>query len=93
MRDLRGDKVKQISLLVAEDDYVTDIRSAMVFAENERVLSSSSMDKSVINEKTRIQRYASQSWESLQANYLYKDLIDFKDVFPESVPCELPKDK
>ena len=24
---------------------------------------------------------------------LYKDLIEFKDVFPESVPCELPKDK
>ena len=24
---------------------------------------------------------------------LYKDLIEFKDVFPESVPCELPKNK
>ena len=31
--------------------------------------------------------------QSLQANPLYKDLIEFKDVFPESVPCELPKDK
>ena len=35
----------------------------------------------------------SQSWESLQANNLYKDLIEFKDVFPYSVSCELPKDK
>ena len=51
------------------------------------------MDESVLDEKTRIERYASQSWESLQANPLYKDLIEFKDVFPESVPCELPKDK
>ena len=24
---------------------------------------------------------------------MYKDFIEFKDVFPESVPCELPKDK
>ena len=44
-------------------------------------------------EKTRIERYTSQPWESLQANPLYNDLIEFKDVFPESVPCELPKDK
>ena len=93
LRDLRSGKVKQICILVTEDEYVADIRSAVVFAENERVLSSSSMDESVLDEKTRIERYASQSWESLQANPLYKDLIEFKDVFPESVPCELPKDK
>ena len=24
---------------------------------------------------------------------MYKDLVEFKDVFPESVACELPKDK
>ena len=69
---------------------MTDSRSAVIFAENKRVLSCSSMDESVIDEKTRIERYTSQSWESLQANPLYKDLIEFKDVFPESVPCELP---
>ena len=55
LRDLRSGKVKQICVLIAEDEYVTDIRSAMVFAENERVLSSSSMDESVLNEKTRIE--------------------------------------
>ena len=64
-----------------------------MFTETERVLSSSSMDESVIDEKTRIERYETQSWKSLQANPLYKDLIEFKDVFPESVPCESPKDK
>ncbi|CAI5711096.1 unnamed protein product [Peronospora effusa] len=93
LRDLRSGKVKQICVLVAEDEYMTDIRSATVFAENERVLSSSSMDESVLDEKTRIERYTSQSWESLKSNPLYKDLVEFKDVFPESVPCELPKDK
>ena len=93
LRDLRSGKVKQICVLVAEDEYVTDIRSATVFAENERVLSSSSMDKSVLDKKNRIERYTLQSWASLKSNNLYKDLVEFKDVFPESVPCELPKDK
>ncbi|CAI5745401.1 unnamed protein product [Peronospora destructor] len=36
LRDLRSGKVKQICILVTEDEYVTDIRSATVFAENER---------------------------------------------------------
>uniref|UniRef100_A0AAV1VFX5 Reverse transcriptase domain-containing protein n=1 Tax=Peronospora matthiolae TaxID=2874970 RepID=A0AAV1VFX5_9STRA len=93
LRDLRSGKVKQICVLVADDECVTDIGSATVFTENERVLSSSSMDESVLDEKTRIERYESQSWESLKENPLYEDLVEFKDVFPETVPCELPKDK
>uniref|UniRef100_A0AAV1U4H9 Uncharacterized protein n=1 Tax=Peronospora matthiolae TaxID=2874970 RepID=A0AAV1U4H9_9STRA len=63
LRDLRSDKIKQICVLVTEDEYVADIRSARVFAENERGISSSSMDESVLDEKTRIERYTSQSWE------------------------------
>ena len=93
LRDLRSGKVKQICVLVTDDEYVTDIRTATLFAENEQVLSSSSMNESVLDEKTRIERYTSQSWESLKSNPLYKDLVEFKDVFPESVSCELPKDK
>uniref|UniRef100_A0AAV1V9P6 Uncharacterized protein n=1 Tax=Peronospora matthiolae TaxID=2874970 RepID=A0AAV1V9P6_9STRA len=49
-RDLRSGKVKQICVLVADDECVADIRSATVFTENERVLSSSSMDESVLDE-------------------------------------------
>ena len=45
LRDLRSDIVKQICVRVAEDEYVSDIRSTMVFAEDEIVLSSSSMDE------------------------------------------------
>jgi hypothetical protein len=93
LRDLRRGKITQICVHVAEDEYVTDIRSAVVFTENEPVLSTSSMDDSVLNEKTRIERYASQSWESLKGNPLYEDLVEFKDVSPESVPRKLPKDK
>ena len=33
-RDLRSSIFKPICVLVPEDEYVTDIRSAMVFAEN-----------------------------------------------------------
>ena len=54
LRDLRSGKVKQICVLVTEDEYMADFRSATVFAENERVLRSSSMDESVLDEKTRI---------------------------------------
>uniref|UniRef100_A0AAV1US26 Uncharacterized protein n=1 Tax=Peronospora matthiolae TaxID=2874970 RepID=A0AAV1US26_9STRA len=58
LRDLRSDKTKQI--YVTEDEYVADIRSAQVFAEKERVFSSSFMDESVLDEKTRIERNTSK---------------------------------
>ena len=63
LRDLRSGKVKQICVFVIKDEYVTDILSTVLHAENERVLSSSSMVESVLDEKTRIERYTSQSWE------------------------------
>ena len=93
LRGLRSGKVKQICVLVAEVEYVSDIRSAMVFAGDKRVLVTSSMDESVLDEKTRIDRYTSRSWESLKVNPRYDDLMEFRDVFPESVPCGLPKGK
>ena len=51
------------------------------------------MDESVLDVKTRIVKYTTQSSKSLKGNPLYKDLIEFRDVFPEALPCELPKDK
>ena len=89
LRDLRSGKVKQICVLIAEYEYASDIQSAMVFAENERFLSSSSMDASALDEKTRIERYTPKSWESIKANSIYDDLMEYRDVFPESVPCYL----
>ena len=35
----------------------------------------------------------SQSLESFKANLLFDDLMKFRDVFPEAIPCELTKDK
>uniref|UniRef100_A0AAV1VB97 Uncharacterized protein n=1 Tax=Peronospora matthiolae TaxID=2874970 RepID=A0AAV1VB97_9STRA len=93
LRDLRSDKINQICVLVTEDECVADIRSTEVFTENEQVISSSSMDESVFDKTTQTERYTSQSWESLKANPLYKDLVELRDVLPESVPCDLPKGK
>ena len=42
LHDLRISKVKQICVLIVEFEYASDIRSAMVFAEDGQVLSSSS---------------------------------------------------
>ena len=75
LRDLRSGKVKQICILVTEDEYVANIRSATVFAENERVLSISSMNEIVLDGNTRNERYTSQSCEWFQAYPMYKDLI------------------
>ena len=85
LRDLRRGKITQICVLVAENEYVTDIRSDVVFAENERVLSSSSMDESVLDEKPRIERFKCQSWESLKENPLYEDLVVSRMYFLN--PC------
>ena len=93
MRDLRSGKIKKICVLVAKDEYVSDIWSAMIFAVDEIVLSSSLMGESVLDEKNWIKRYTSQSWESLRTNPLYDDWIELRDVFPEAVPYKLPKDK
>ena len=48
--------------VIAEEEYVTDVQSPMVFAKNERVLSNSLIDESVLDGKTRIERNTSQSW-------------------------------
>ena len=51
------------------------------------------MDVEVLDDKTKIERFQAQSWESLKNNPFYKDVLEFKDVFPDELPCELPKDK
>ena len=56
--DLRSGKVKQICVLFTEDEHVTDIRSASA-GEGERFLSKSARGESVLDEKTRIERYTS----------------------------------
>ena len=88
MKELKSGKIEQICMIISADDYVADIRSAEVFAQT-----SSSMDLEILDEKTRIERYETQSWEALKDNPVVGVLRDFKDVFPKEVPSELPHDK
>jgi hypothetical protein len=93
LRELRAGKITQLCMIVAEDER-SDLRSMLTSVDTE-VHSSSTMDEDVLvdQEKTRAERYASQSWKALEGNPLYDILRDFEDVFPEEIPCELPKDR
>ena len=50
------------------------------------------MDEGVLGKKTHVEQYMYLSWDLLFTNTLYNDVIEFQDVFPESVSCELSKD-
>lgn len=55
--------------------------------------SSSVQDELVLHEKTKIERFETQGWDSLKKNPFYSLLKEFEDVFPEEIPCQLPVDK
>jgi hypothetical protein len=93
LHELSRGKIEQICVLVPEDEHVEDIRSLLVNSSSADLRSSSSMDESVLDEKTRIERYEAQSWESIKGNPIYDVVREYEDVFPEAIPCELPKDK
>jgi hypothetical protein len=85
MKELRAGKITQFCMLTIDGE--SESLAAMTAA------TTSSMDIDVLDDKTKIERYQSQSWESLKTNPFYKDILEFKDIFPEELPCELPKDK
>ncbi len=65
-------------------------------SSNEAVFlgTSSTMDPDVTSEKTKVQRFDAQGWDQLKKESPFYDLLwEFKDVFPEEVPCVLPQDK
>ena len=59
----------------------------------EECMNTSTMDVDVLDDKTKKERFESQTWESLQTNPVYDVLLEYKDVFPDVVPSELPKDR
>lgn len=93
LRELRKNKITQVCMIVAQEER-SDLRSALTSPDVE-VRSSSTMDESVLaeHEKTKIERFETQSWKALERNPLYDVLREFKDVFPEEIPDELPKDR
>ena len=62
-------------------------------SEGPTVLSSSVNDELVLNEKTKVERFDTQGWDSLKGSPFYELLREFEDVFPDEIPCSLPKDK
>ena len=82
LSDLKEGQVQQICTLtgISDEDYA--------------YLQSTSCEKEmVLNEKTKIERFDSQGWDSLKDSPFYELLKEFEDVFPDEVPCTLPKDK
>ena len=43
--------------------------------------------------ETKIQRFESQSWEQIKDSPFYELLWEFRDVFPDEIPQQLPVDK
>ena len=80
-------QVTQVCILVADDPNLP-----MPTLE-ETLATSSQMDMDVLDDKTRKERYESQTWESLKSNPVYDILKHYEDVFPEEVPSELPVDR
>ena len=54
---------------------------------------SSNMDPEVLEEQTRVERFEAQSWEALKDSPVYPLVMQYKDVFPDKVPEELPPDR
>ena len=85
----------QVCVLVAEPDpQVDDLAPHQSAPSSEVTLATSSqMDLEVLDDKTRKERYESQTWESLKSNPVYDIIKEHKDVFPDEVPSELPVDR
>ena len=93
LRELRRGKIAQLCIITPLEEH-TDLRAALASTEVD-IRSSSTMDESVLgeHEQTRIERYEAQSWDALKGNPVYDILWEFKDVFPDEIPCELPMDR
>lgn len=92
MGDLQNGSIQQICHIVTQDGDDREVDVLHLLRES-FLGTSSTMDPEVLDERTKVQRFEDQSWDSLKASPYYPILDEFRDVFPEEVPCELPKDK
>ncbi|MDH5641647.1 MAG: reverse transcriptase family protein, partial [Nitrospira sp.] len=69
-----------------------DIRS-IAMIEVRDLLSTSTMDDEVLD--TKVSRFENQGWAALKSsrNPFHDLLWEYRDVFPDEVPCQLPSDK
>ena len=80
LKQLKCGNIEQICRIVAYDHASEDL------------FTSSTMDPDV-DHKTKVERFESQSWETLKSNPAYSLLREFQDIFPDEVPSVLPKDR
>ncbi|GMF62953.1 unnamed protein product [Phytophthora fragariaefolia] len=57
------------------------------------VLSLVTDDADALSAKSKKEHFDEQSWDSLKSSPLYEVLREYKDVFPDDIPAELPQDK
>jgi hypothetical protein len=81
LKKLKQRSFEQVCMIVRDD------------LSSEDLMSSSTMDPSVLDQRTKIERFESQSWEALKANPVYELALKYKCNFPEEVPSELPIDR
>ena len=77
LKELKRDSIEQICWVSSIED----------------VMSTSTMDETVLDDKTKKERFESQTWEALRTNPVHDLLLEYRDVFPDEVPSELPKDR
>ena len=87
--DLKSGEIEQLCLITCEgDDDLAHLGSAQVLFGS----SSESSEESDSSEQTRIERFESQSWESIKDNPLNDIIMEYKCNFPDEPPEELPQD-
>jgi hypothetical protein len=92
---LNSGEITQVCVIVANSvSPAEELATPLPPSSSEMTLATSSqMDLDVLDDKTRKERYESQTWESLKDNPVHEVLVEYADVFPDEVPSELPADR
>ncbi|KAK1947628.1 hypothetical protein P3T76_001638 [Phytophthora citrophthora] len=87
-RDLYDGRIEQICIL-------SDVERVDREAEElkQLVVDGVTEGDDPLSAKTKKQRFEEQSWDSLRSSPYYEILREYKDVLPDEIPSELPKDK
>ncbi|KAK1930273.1 hypothetical protein P3T76_014233 [Phytophthora citrophthora] len=87
-RDLYDGRIEQICIL-------SDVERVDREAEElkQLVVDGITEGDDPLSAKTKKQRFEEQSWDSLRSSPYYEILREYKDVLPDEIPSELPKDK
>ena len=80
LRDVKLGKITELMFMCPEEELYSS-----------EVLQNSEVG--IVPEGTKKERFQSQGWEALKGSPFYDLLWEYRDVFPDEVPCRLPSDK